>query len=408
MRKIQVCLIDDEKNIADLFFYIVKKEFKESINLDVFYFSEDLLDFSKNNHIDLLICDIDMPVKDGISLASEIRKANENPEILFLTGMNNFENAYKALQIENVSYILKLDADEKLISVIKAKIESINSRNKMSDDIESIEKENYSLQDALISDMLYKLLKGENVKGETFDPSLMFLLNIASGNVIANNKRKEIAKLIKSELNIKVGELIEVDSGKFVFLKPHKEEGLDERLNEVCKKVVELTNNYVLCVYKSSLVSSNEFMLTYDNLSQYVSRVADSSKMVHVECLTSANEVMNLINEDNKLLDEIKKYIWDNMETDVSLNSIASYLHYNPSYLSRLFKQKYDCNIKDFILNTKLKKGESLLVNNDLFVKEIAQKLGFDSISHFFRLFKNVYGVSPNEYRAKYQTKIKK
>ena len=149
-------------------------------------------------------------------------------------------------------------------------------------------------------------------------------------------------------------------------------------------------------------------MLTYDNLSQYVSRVADSSKMVHVECLTSANEVMNLINEDNKLLDEIKKYIWDNMETDVSLNSIASYLHYNPSYLSRLFKQKYDCNIKDFILNTKLKKGESLLVNTDLFVKEIAQKLGFDSISHFFRLFKNVYGVSPNEYRAKYQTKIKK
>ena len=148
--------------------------------------------------------------------------------------------------------------------------------------------------------------------------------------------------------------------------------------------------------------------MTYDNLSQYVSRVADSSKMVHVECLTSANEVMNLINEDNKLLDEIKKYIWDNMETDVSLNSIASYLHYNPSYLSRLFKQKYDCNIKDFILNTKLKKGESLLVNTDLFVKEIAQKLGFDSISHFFRLFKNVYGVSPNEYRAKYQTKIKK
>ena len=408
MRKIQVCLIDDEKNIADLFFYIVKKEFKESIDLNVFYFSEDLLDFSKNNHIDLLICDIDMPVKDGISLASEIRKTNENLEIIFLTGMNNFENAYKALQIENVSYILKLDADEKLISVIKTKIESINSRNKMSDDIESIEKENYSLQDALISDMFYKLLKGEKVKGETFDPSLMFLLNIASGNLIANNKRKEIAKLIKSELNIKVGELIEVDSGKFVFLKTHKEEGLDERLNEVCKKVVELTNNYVLCVYKSSLVSSNEFMLTYDNLSQYVSRVADSSKMVHVECLTSANEVMNLINEDNKLLDEIKKYIWDNMETDVSLNSIASYLHYNPSYLSRLFKQKYDCNIKDFILNTKLKKGESLLVNTDLFVKEIAQKLGFDSISHFFRLFKNVYGVSPNEYRAKYQTKIKK
>ena len=198
MRKIQVCLIDDEKNIADLFFYIVKKEFKESIDLNVFYFSEDLLDFSKNNHIDLLICDIDMPVKDGISLASEIRKANENLEIIFLTGMNNFENAYKALQIENVSYILKLDADEKLISVIKTKIESINSRNKMSDDIESIEKENYSLQDALISDMFYKLLKGEKVKGETFDPSLMFLLNIASGNLIANNKRKEIAKLIKN------------------------------------------------------------------------------------------------------------------------------------------------------------------------------------------------------------------
>lgn len=410
MAKIQVCLIDDEKNIANFYQRMIKDKYYDLIDINTFYFANDLIAFSHNNKIDLLICDIDMPEKDGISLAKELRKSYADLEIIFLTGMNNFNNAYQALQISNVSYILKIDAEDFLNDMISKKIKNINERNTSYKKMSSIEENNYNLQDALISQTFSKVLNGDPIKTENFVPSLMFLLTLASGEGLKTSQKKDIAKLIRDSLSIKVGELLEFSSGKWVFLKtpvvdPKK---LLADTEHLCKSIIEITNDFCLCVYTSKPSLAKDFHFTFENLIQYASKITDMDNIVHVECLADDNEELRVIEEDNQRLNDIKQYIWDHMETDVSLNSIANYLHYNPSYLSRLFKQKYQCNIKDFIIETKLKKAENLLTDTDLFVKEIASKLGFDSISHFFRIFKKVYGLAPNEYRANSQRNRKK
>lgn len=410
MKKINVCLIDDEKNIANFYHRMIENEFSDKINIHCFYFANDLLMHAKNHNIDLLVCDIDMPEKDGISIARELRTKFENMEIIFLTGMNNFNNAYQALQIENVSYILKIDAEDKLTNVIQTKLINIFERNNSYTKMTSIEEINYNLQDELISKTLLKLLKGEKVKDSNFSPSLLFILSNASGENLTNKQKEMIGKMIRKQLSIKVGELLEIRDGEWFFLKPYRANEFDQLKKDVeqlCHDIIKITNDCCLCVYTAYPKEAKDFQATYENLSLYASKIVSSTDLIHVECLTLDNAQLKEIEEDNQRLTDIKQYIWDHMENDVSLNTIAAYLHYNPSYLSRLFKSKYHCNIKDFIIETKLKKAENLLVDTDLFVKEIVQKLGFDSLSHFFRLFKKVYGISPNEYRNM-QKKINK
>ena len=67
-----IVIIDDEQIIANAFYKLIKDKFPNH-NIFVFYKSTNVLDFAKNSKIDLLICDIDMPVMDGIELASYLK-----------------------------------------------------------------------------------------------------------------------------------------------------------------------------------------------------------------------------------------------------------------------------------------------------------------------------------------------
>ena len=119
-----IVVIDDEKIIANGFYSLISQNFKEH-NVFVFYKSLDLLEYSKNNQIDLLICDIDMPIKNGIDLAKELKEFLPNLEIIFLTGMDTFDYIYKANKVKNSKYLLKIEEDETIISTIKDTIQKI-------------------------------------------------------------------------------------------------------------------------------------------------------------------------------------------------------------------------------------------------------------------------------------------
>ena len=81
---IKIVLVDDEKLIADGYCYSLLKKY-DNLECRVFYNSLDTLEYIKNNECNILICDIDMPVKNGITLAKEIREFNKDIKIIFLT-----------------------------------------------------------------------------------------------------------------------------------------------------------------------------------------------------------------------------------------------------------------------------------------------------------------------------------
>ena len=95
----------------------------------------------------------------------------------------------------------------------------------------------------------------------------------------------------------------------------------------------------------------------------------------------------------------MKDYIYEHTNEDISLKKISEVMHYNESYLSRLFKKLTGKNFKDLVTDVKIKKAMYLLSETDLMVRDIASSVGFDSISHFQYFFKKNKGITPLEYR---------
>ena len=69
------------------------------------------------------------------------------------------------------------------------------------------------------------------------------------------------------------------------------------------------------------------------------------------------------------------------------------------SYLSKLFKEKYDISIPDFISQTRVKSAKDDLKNTNKNIKQVAEENGFLSSTVFINTFKKWEGVTPGIYR---------
>lgn len=67
--------------------------------------------------------------------------------------------------------------------------------------------------------------------------------------------------------------------------------------------------------------------------------------------------------------------------------------------LNRIINQYYNMSFKKKLLQIRLENAIGLLNKTDLKVEEIAEKVGFSNVSYFYRVFKEIYGVTPKEYR---------
>ena len=90
-------------------------------------------------------------------------------------------------------------------------------------------------------------------------------------------------------------------------------------------------------------------------------------------------------------------------ETQLSLTVLGEVLDVSPSYLSRLFKEKYQISIPDFIALTRINGAKLQLRSTKCSIGKIAENNGFLSSSVFIKTFKKIEGITPGIYREFYE-----
>ena len=102
-------------------------------------------------------------------------------------------------------------------------------------------------------------------------------------------------------------------------------------------------------------------------------------------------------------INDIAEYIMENYDKVKTLEEISNHFYVSKSYLSRIFKEVTGFTVQDYINVYCVKKARELLENSDMSVSEIADKLGYNSVTNFERIFKKYMETSPLRYRKKMQ-----
>lgn len=87
---------------------------------------------------------------------------------------------------------------------------------------------------------------------------------------------------------------------------------------------------------------------------------------------------------------------------DISLNTVAEQLNLNPAYISRLFKQITGQPFIDVLKKVRIEKSKELLVQSDLKIGEIGKQVGYSNSYYFIKVFKEMIGLTPGEYKKTY------
>ena len=90
-----------------------------------------------------------------------------------------------------------------------------------------------------------------------------------------------------------------------------------------------------------------------------------------------------------------------NLESPLTLRSLAAQLGYTESYLSRRFKQEMHVNVNEYIRFARIERAKTLLDAGELSIAAIAERLQFCSGSHFAQAFESVAGCTPRQWRSK-------
>lgn len=107
------------------------------------------------------------------------------------------------------------------------------------------------------------------------------------------------------------------------------------------------------------------------------------------------------IQKFNDVMDYIDTHYMD----ELTLEDVASTIGFSKYHFTRLFKQYTNTTFYDYLSFKRIKVAESLLMQPDLSITEIALQSGFSSISTFNRCFKQQKNCTPSEYRSLYSTK---
>jgi YesN/AraC family two-component response regulator len=131
---------------------------------------------------------------------------------------------------------------------------------------------------------------------------------------------------------------------------------------------------------------------------------ADTFETYQNNLISAVNNVLLRIEQEKNIssrkeINDVIKYIEKNIGEPINCELMANHVNMNSSYFSRLFKQEVGVSFSEYLINKRIERATDLLINTNLTIEEIAQAVGIENVSYFYRIYKKVTGKTPREIR---------
>lgn len=398
-----VLLVDDETSVIDT----LKNSISwPDLGISTIYTATDgigALHIIENNHVDLLITDIQMPKMNGLALLEQVRSTHPDIHCILLTAYEKFEYARAACRLGIENYLLKPLQIHELTNTIENALDNLYlQRNNK----ETLFREN----------ILRRWLSGNISAEELGERSGMLNISIFhaaycvvclrqldssdsftcltkySDGILSCIQPSYIGYCVWDNQGycnlILCGDTIALESLSDILLSQMRHLGLTG-------KVIAAIGNPIF--YCGELLTSYQTAL--DLISQ-----EDAFHESPVRICPAAYSRSSLLPDINKdmlspIVSKALNYIQSEYAEGISLKEFCSNYKVTSSYAGYLFKKETNVFFNNYLNLYRIEKALLLLESTTLKINDISAKIGFSSTSHFISTFKKDIGISPQKYR---------
>lgn len=122
-----------------------------------------------------------------------------------------------------------------------------------------------------------------------------------------------------------------------------------------------------------------------------------------IELLASHDFSLPKSNSEEQRLNRIVDFVSCNYTSQLTLDLISKEAAMTPNSLCRFFKTRTNKTIFQFLNELRVGKACELLINGDKSISEVCFEIGFNSVTSFNRVFKDMKSVTPRDFKRKYQ-----
>jgi YesN/AraC family two-component response regulator len=112
-----------------------------------------------------------------------------------------------------------------------------------------------------------------------------------------------------------------------------------------------------------------------------------------------AQDVFEFVSPTHQKISEMADYINKHYAESLTLSDVSTAFHMSAPYTSRMFKQVTGFSYIEYVNSVRVKEAQRRLRETKHKIIRIAEEVGFDSVAHFGRVFKQISGLAPMEYR---------
>ncbi|WP_373231007.1 response regulator [Cohnella sp.] len=356
---------------------------------------EEALELAIQHEVEIMLVDLNMPIKNGLTLIQEVKQQLPGCRILIVTGHDEFNFAQQAVHFGVDEYILKPANPAHLTEVlyrIKLQLEQAKEQDKHMEHASRQIRKNIPLLrerfcNEWIEDAISKQEVLEQLRFLDLPDSPPALIGIIRWPEI------DLGQSLRSERDRQLM-LFAIENIAVEIVSPHTLVLFRDPLGFICLIVWETTD--------VSLFTTIELAVTQYLKLQVIAHAEPIGNGLDEVAAAYRKARAGVYKEASisPLVRRARQYLRDHYDDPIlSLEGTAKAIGVSSVYLSRLFKQELGISFVTLLTQIRISKSVQLLSSTNRSIADIAEAVGFDSQHYFSTTFKKTVGVSPIRYR---------
>jgi len=176
------------------------------------------------------------------------------------------------------------------------------------------------------------------------------------------------------------------------------------QIHRICSRSELLDEATAIRLFGESVTppafSRKELLPMIELIAEYLSMTYDT---VRYQNNAPTRKRQSSSSEDT-ILSHTAEYVRQHFTGPILAPQLAEFCHCSESYLSHIFKRRLNMNINTYINKIRVEASKSFLTESNSSVGEIAGNVGFNDPNYYSRVFSQLIGISPREYRRRFKS----